>query len=98
MFAAWAEDRPLRGAYRLDWRPDGSPFGATHCLELPLLLGDRAAWWSSPMLGTTPWPEVDATGRDLRAVWAGFARTGRLEPAAGLPVAWAPDGDLISLH
>ncbi|MFF9071755.1 carboxylesterase family protein [Streptomyces sp. NPDC014735] len=64
-------------AYRLDWRPEGSPFGATHCLELPLLLGTRAAWRRSPMLGDTGWDEVDELGRAMRAAWAGFARTGR---------------------
>ncbi|MFJ8750607.1 carboxylesterase family protein [Streptomyces sp. NPDC102441] len=64
-------------AYRLDWRPAGSAFGATHCVELPLLLGSRAAWQTSPMLGHTPWHEVDALGRTLRAVWTSFARTGR---------------------
>ncbi|WP_406492953.1 carboxylesterase family protein [Streptomyces sp. NBC_00846] len=64
-------------AYRLDWRPAGSDFGATHCVELPLLLGSPAAWRHSPMLGDTPWDEVDALGRAMRAAWTGFARTGR---------------------
>ncbi|MFB7916314.1 carboxylesterase family protein [Streptomyces sp. NPDC056061] len=63
-------------AYRLDWRPAGSEYGATHCLELPLLLGTRAAWRASPMLGDTRWEEVDELGRTVRAVWAAFARTG----------------------
>ncbi|MFE7610410.1 carboxylesterase family protein [Streptomyces celluloflavus] len=62
--------------YRLDWRPAGSPFGATHCVELPLLLGSRAAWRESPMLGETPWDEVEALGNALRATWITFARTG----------------------
>ncbi|MGK4591798.1 carboxylesterase family protein [Amycolatopsis sp. w19] len=87
----------LRGAgagawsYRLDWRPEGSEFGATHCVELPLLLGTRSAWRDSPMLGEVPWAEVDAFGAALRAVWATFARTGSLDPApvAGLPVTFA---------
>ncbi|MFI9627896.1 carboxylesterase family protein [Streptomyces sp. NPDC052042] len=64
-------------AYRLDWRPAGSPYGATHCLELPLLLGARAAWRNSPMLGEADWDEVDELGRAVRAAWAAFARTGR---------------------
>ncbi|MFF6995835.1 carboxylesterase family protein [Streptomyces sp. NPDC008313] len=66
--------------YRLDWRPAGSRFGATHCLELPLLLGTREAWRSSPMLGTEPWAEVDALGRAVRAAWIAFARTGTPGP------------------
>ncbi|WP_217161543.1 carboxylesterase family protein [Streptomyces sp. AC512_CC834] len=66
--------------YRLDWRPAGSPFGATHCLELPLLLGTRQAWRSSPMLGREPWAEVDALGKAVRAAWIAFARTGTPGP------------------
>lgn len=63
-------------AYRIDWRPAGSPFGATHCLELPLLFGTRDAWRSAPMLGGTPWEETDRLGRALRSAWLTFARTG----------------------
>ncbi|GAA2066029.1 carboxylesterase family protein [Streptomyces albiaxialis] len=63
-------------AYRLDWRPAGSPFGATHCVELPLLLGGREAWRGAPMLGDVPWEEVEALGTAVRAAWISFARTG----------------------
>lgn len=79
-------------AYRLDWRPEGSEFGATHCLELPLLLGTREAWRDSPMLGTVPWTDIDAFGTAMRAVWATFARTGTLDPspAQAHPVTWNP--------
>ncbi|WP_245193192.1 carboxylesterase family protein [Amycolatopsis alba] len=80
-------------SYRLDWRPEGSEFGATHCLELPLLLGTQRAWQDSPMLGKVPWPEVDAFGAALRAVWATFARTGTLDPTpvAGHPIRFGHD-------
>ncbi|MFF3494433.1 carboxylesterase family protein [Streptomyces sp. NPDC002795] len=62
--------------YRLDWRPPGSSYGATHCVELPLLLGSGEAWKGSPMLGNLAWPDVDRLGRRVRAAWASFARTG----------------------
>ncbi|GAA2971801.1 MULTISPECIES: carboxylesterase family protein [Streptomyces] len=68
--------------YRLDWRPVGSAFGATHCVELPLLLGTRNAWRGSPMLGDAAWEDVDTLGRTLRTAWSGFARTGTPGPAA----------------
>ena len=99
----WLSWEPGHGAtvsgYRLDWRPRGSRFGATHCLELALLLGNQTTWQDSPMLGVEPWDRVDALGRELRSVWAGFAHTGRIEPAAvtDLPVQLAPDGDLTAL-
>jgi len=82
-------------SYRLDWRPEGSEFGATHCLELPLLLGTQRAWQDSPMLGKVPWSEVDAFGAALRTVWATFARTGTLDPApvAGHPIRFGPTVD-----
>ncbi|MFI1675950.1 carboxylesterase family protein [Streptomyces sp. NPDC020607] len=63
-------------AYRVDWRPAGSPLGATHCLELPLLFGTHDAWRSAPMLGTTPREETEVLGSTLRSAWLAFARTG----------------------
>lgn len=78
-------------SYRFDWRPRGSPFGATHCLELPLLLGTRSAWQDAPMLGTTPWSEIDAFGAALRRAWYGFARSGRPDTTllGSWPVTWS---------
>ena len=40
--------------YEITWRPRGSPYGATHCVELPLLFGDYADWEGAPILGTAP--------------------------------------------
>jgi len=69
--------------YRLDWRPEGSPFGATHCVELPLVLGNAEAWAGSPMLGREPWTTVEHLGRQLRRIWIEFIRSGRIAvPAA----------------
>ncbi|MER5439441.1 carboxylesterase family protein [Streptomyces sp. NPDC002790] len=62
--------------YRLDWRPRGSAYAATHCLEIPLVLGSATAWHGAPMLGDLTWPEVDRFGREVRGAWAAFARTG----------------------
>ncbi|MGW2230786.1 carboxylesterase family protein [Streptomyces formicae] len=79
-------------AYRLDWRPAGSPFGATHCLELPLLFGTREAWRGSPMLGDASWEETEALGKATRAAWLTFARTGDPGPtSAPLVSGPAPD-------
>ncbi|MGW4767061.1 hypothetical protein ACWEO2_03325 [Nocardia sp. NPDC004278] len=67
-------------AYRLDWRPSVSTFGATHCVELPLLLGCESAWQSAPMLGDLAWSDIDAVGGAVRAAWISFARTGAPGP------------------
>ncbi|MGW5752243.1 carboxylesterase/lipase family protein [Nocardia rhamnosiphila] len=59
--------------YRFDWSPPGSPFGACHCLELPFVFGNSAAWRQAPMLGGRH--PARLTERVMGA-WAGFAREG----------------------
>ncbi|WP_370180196.1 hypothetical protein [Rhodococcus wratislaviensis] len=76
--------------YRFDWRPRGSRYGATHCVELPLLLGTREAWEGSPMLGDTEWGGVELLGKTLRRIWGRYAHTGVVEPEPALPMAWDP--------
>lgn len=61
--------------YEITWRPRGSPYGATHCIELPLLFGDYVAWEGAPMLGTTSAEQVERFGREARALWAAFAKS-----------------------
>jgi para-nitrobenzyl esterase len=72
--------------YAFDWAPPASPFGACHTIDLPFSFGARDAWRDSPMLGGTPWSEVDAIGRALRRAWTTFARTG--DPSAPGDAAW----------
>jgi len=59
--------------YEITWRPRGSPYGACHCIEHSLLLGEgeRAA-----MLGDAPEEEVERFGREARAIWSDFAKSG----------------------
>jgi para-nitrobenzyl esterase len=68
--------------YEITWRPRGSPYGATHCVELPLLFGDYADWEGVPMLGTAPAEQVERLGREARALWAAFAKSARPPRAA----------------
>ncbi|WP_433575233.1 carboxylesterase/lipase family protein [Nocardia brasiliensis] len=59
--------------FRFDWHPAGSPFGACHCVELPFLLGDAAAWRAAPMLrGERPQRLVD----EMRDSWLAFITKG----------------------
>ncbi len=64
--------------YEITWRPSDSPYGACHCIELPLLLGQAEDWQGAAMLGAAPSDEVQRFGREARAMWAGFAKTGAL--------------------
>jgi para-nitrobenzyl esterase len=63
--------------YEITWRPRSSPYGATHCVELPLLFGDYADWEGAPMLGTARCEQVERFGREARALWAAFAKSAR---------------------
>ena len=72
--------------YRLDTRFANNRYGAGHCIDLPLLLGDEASWQGAPLLGSSSWPAVHASGRILRAAWAAFARDGNPNAPGGLPL------------
>lgn len=56
----------------LDWRPEGSPFGACHCLEMSLLLGSWERWKGAGMLGSVSQEEWEARGSRLRGDWLNF--------------------------
>jgi para-nitrobenzyl esterase len=59
------------------WRPQGSPYGAAHCVDLPLLLGSTEDWTGAPMLGSAPTEQVERYGKEARSLWAEFARSGQ---------------------
>ena len=71
--------------FLLTYQPPGSPFGAAHVVDLPLLLGTQASWAATPLLGTANWEEFNATGRQVRQLWADFARTGTLPERMVIP-------------
>lgn len=59
--------------YRFDWHPDGSPYGACHCVELPFVFGDPLPWRDAPMLhGRLPAMLVE----EVQSRWIGFVRHG----------------------
>ncbi len=58
----------------LDWRPEGSPFGACHCLELSLLFGTWERWANIRMLGTVSREVWEKKSHDLRDEWISFIR------------------------
>ena len=71
--------------FLLTYQPPGSPFGAAHVVDLPLLLGNRASWAATPLLGEASWEEFDKAGRQVRQLWADFARTGALPARVVIP-------------
>jgi hypothetical protein len=52
--------------------------------DLPLLFGTEAAWKAAALLTSASWDEVDRAGRELRRIWADFARSGRA-PSMDIP-------------
>ncbi|UYZ64954.1 carboxylesterase family protein [Hymenobacter weizhouensis] len=71
--------------FTVTYRPQGSAFGAAHTIDLPLLFGTQETWAAVPLLGDAPWEEVDRAGRQVRRLWAEFARTGALPATAEIP-------------
>jgi para-nitrobenzyl esterase len=71
--------------YELDWRPHGSPMGAAHAVELPLLF-PSPAWRGAGLIGGEEPASLVETGRTLRDAWGAFARTGQVEPLRTGPV------------
>ncbi|WP_260855852.1 carboxylesterase family protein [Curtobacterium sp. 9128] len=67
--------------YRLLRGATAGPTGAVHMHDLPLLLGRRGAWAGSRFVPERDWPEVERRGPRVRAIWAEFARTGRVTAA-----------------
>lgn len=73
--------------YRLLRGATAEPTGAVHMSDLPLLLGRRDAWAGSRFVPERDWPAVERRGPGVRAIWAAFARTGRVD---------APDDETLT--
>jgi para-nitrobenzyl esterase len=71
--------------YLLHWHAPGNIFGAAHTIDLPLLLGTRKTWDGVGLIDGANWEDVQAAGRELRALWAGFARGSDLGAAGEIP-------------
>jgi para-nitrobenzyl esterase len=60
--------------YVIRWSAPGSPFGAAHTVDLPLLFGDEEAWRGAGLLAGAPWEGIQRDARRVRQVWGDFAR------------------------
>ncbi|MGO3057375.1 carboxylesterase family protein [Halomonas sp. AOP43-A1-21] len=70
--------------YRLDWGKGHYPFGASHTIELPLLLGEPASWQYADIVKDVEQTDLLEHGQRLRELWADFARNGQLPPTGQL--------------
>ncbi|MEU2122830.1 carboxylesterase family protein [Nocardia niwae] len=71
--------------YRAGRLHPANPYGACHCIELPLLFADGDTWQAAPMLAPLTAGEIDALGRRTRSRWGEFVHTGRIADAGWPP-------------
>jgi para-nitrobenzyl esterase len=60
--------------YQISWAAAGNEYGAAHAIDLPLLFGHEHTWAGTGLVAGADWEEIDAHGRQLRRLWADFAR------------------------
>ncbi|RII89784.1 carboxylesterase/lipase family protein, partial [Clavibacter californiensis] len=70
--------------YVIRWSAPGSPFGAAHTVDLPLLFGDAEAWRGAGLLAGADWEGIQRDARRVRQVWGDFAR-GRIPSRQLIP-------------
>ena len=71
--------------FRIHSKLKDNPIGASHCIDLPLIFGNEPAWKSSELLKNIPWSRIHENGKKLRALWAEFARTGKISDTSEIP-------------
>ncbi len=59
--------------------------GASHCIDLPLIFGNESAWKTAELLKNIPWEYIHDNGKKLRALWAEFARNGKISDDSERP-------------
>ena len=70
--------------YVVSWSAPGNPYGAAHAIDLALLFGDQQAWAPAALVRGASWEEIDGHARQVRQVWADFAR-GELGRSGTIP-------------
>lgn len=71
--------------FRIHSKLKDNHIGAPHCIDLPLIFGNEAAWKSSELLKNIPWNRIHEHGKKLRALWAEFARNGKISDTSERP-------------
>ncbi|MDQ0783248.1 carboxylesterase family protein [Chryseobacterium sp. W4I1] len=71
--------------FRIHSKAEQSGIGAAHCIDLPLIFGNEKAWKYAELLKDIPWEYIYESGKKLRALWAEFARTGKISDTSERP-------------
>ncbi|WP_144283840.1 carboxylesterase family protein [Chryseobacterium echinoideorum] len=64
--------------YKIYSLSDKSYTGASHCIDLPLIFANEKAWKNSQLMKDIVWKDIFEEGKKIRALWAEFARTGKV--------------------
>ncbi|GAC66846.1 carboxylesterase family protein [Gordonia soli] len=67
--------------YVIEWGVPGNPLRAVHTVDIPLLFGTPETWAGAPILAGHDAERATTDGRELRRIWADFARDGWTSPA-----------------
>lgn len=91
-FAARHRAAGGRGGYYVitSGRGSGATYAGGHTTDLPLVLGSRASWDAIVRASGPAWAVTDDAAREVRAIWAGFARDGSLTPRDADPITVEP--------
>lgn len=71
--------------YLITWSVRGNSYGAAHAIDLPLLFGDEDAWRDAEFIAGATWAQITAAARQVRGLWADFARGQDLPDRGRIP-------------
>ena len=71
--------------FKIHSKVKNNNIGASHCVDLPLIFANESAWKDSELLKYIPWEYIFENGKKLRALWAEFARTGKISDQSERP-------------
>ncbi len=71
--------------FRIHSQIKNNYIGASHCIDLPLIFANELAWKDSELLKDVSWEYIFENGKKIRALWAEFARTGKISDGSKVP-------------
>lgn len=71
--------------YRISWGVKSNAIKAAHIVDISLLFGTEELWKTSAFREGKSFTELQQAGKEIRAIWTTFARTGVLETKRHIP-------------